>query len=972
MNTMSQSGLFAASDGMPDGAITFGPFRLHPSQRRLEKDGARVEIGARALDLLLALVAHAPDVVGKETLLREAWPNVTVDEGSLRFHMSGLRRILDDSHPDPCYIVTVQGRGYCFVAPLSHSPVPGGSASATSAALCPGHGLPACKALVGRRDAVSNIAAWLTKNRFVSVVGPGGVGKTSVGIAVAHALLPTFEDAVWFVDLAPVRDPGLVANALLSAFGIVAHTANPLDALIGPLRDRRLLLVLDSCEHVIVAAAELAETLVRAAPQLHILATSREPLQAEAEHVYRLEPLAVPPAALIHDARKIMDFPALELFVERAAMARHHFRLDDEDVPGAVAICRMLDGIPLALELAAGRIEAYGVPGTADLLADHFGLSWRGRRTAPARHQTLSATFDWSHDLLSETERRVFRSLAAFAGVFTIQAARQVGRSGDMTEETVVEAVASLVAKSLVAATGAAGGRYRLFETTRAYAQQKLTEHGESTTVARRHAVYFRQQLAALHTQLADLETADALNRFSDMLSDIRVALTWSFSADGDFAIGAPLAADAAPFLFESARWTECRHWTSRALGSYETGGRDTSDEMRLCQYFGLALMFTKGASQTARTAFTRGAELAGTLEAHVSHVQLLGGLVILHHRTGDLRGALDLARQSGNVANRAADPHAIRLADWLLCYSHHLIGNQREATAHGEAARCSQPGGPQFDMGFGLCDHRIRALLGLSRALWLQGHATLSIASAHQTIEESRRLEHPVTLCVTLIWIVAVFLWSGDCDTAESLIAELKTVSKKHSFAPYLAVSLGLEGELQLRRKNLEAGISLLQECLAALNGEYRALSIEFESELAAALATAGRLAPATDLLDAASRTVKRQGGSFFMPELLRIKGELCLCDPATEDQADEMLAASIDLARSQSALSWELRTTMSLARRRSSQGRVDEAYDLLRSTLQRFTEGFDTADVCAAAGMFAGLTRRPSADELDRLAAE
>jgi predicted ATPase len=275
--------------------------------------------------------------------------------------------------------------------------------------------------------------------------------------------------------------------------------------LVNFLKHKQMLLVLDSCEHVIEAAAALAEEVLRGAPGVHILATSREPLRAGGERVQRLAPLGLPPDSATLTASTALTFPAVQLFVERAGASLDGFELSDADAPIVANICRSLDGIALAIELAAGRVDAFGIRDLAAHLNDRLRLVTRGRRTALPRHQTLSATLDWSYEFLPEPERALLRRLAVFAGSFTLEAARAVAAGVEIAESEVVDCVANLVAKSLVAAdVGGETVRYRLLETTRGYALAKLAESGESSQVARRHAEYFRGSVSTSRSRMGD------------------------------------------------------------------------------------------------------------------------------------------------------------------------------------------------------------------------------------------------------------------------------------------------------------------------------------------------------------------------------------------------------------------------------------------------------------------------------------
>ena len=488
MLTKPSSGLSAVF------SFSFGPFRLFPARQLLLEDDKPVRLGSRALDILTALVERAGKLVGKDELIARVWPDIFVDESNLRVHIAGLRRALGEGQAGNRYVVNIPGRGYRFVAPVLISEKSGPVAPQPATA-GPKHNLPTPLTRMVGRDAVATaLSAQLPQRRFITVVGPGGIGKTTVALAVAHGLIAPYRDGVWFVDLAPLADPLLVPSALAFVFGLAVRSENPASGLIAFLRDKKILVVLDSCDHCVEAAAALAVDLLKGAAGLNILATSREPLRAEGECVQHLTPLKVPPISRKLTAAEALAFPAVQLFVERAIACLDEFELSDADAPIVADICRSLDGIALAIELAAGRIDALGVAGLAVALDDQ--LLTRGRRTALSRHRTLSAALDWSYEFLPESERIILRRLSVFDGYFTLKSASAVAADSKVAATDVVEGLANLVTKSLV--TADISGQivqYRQLETTRAYARGKLVESGDFEQIAQRHAENLRDIL---------------------------------------------------------------------------------------------------------------------------------------------------------------------------------------------------------------------------------------------------------------------------------------------------------------------------------------------------------------------------------------------------------------------------------------------------------------------------------------------
>ena len=468
---------------MADLSFVFGPFRLLLAQRVLLQDDRALRLGSRAFDLLAFLVQRAGQVVANDELMAQVWPNVHVDEGSLRVHVAALRKALGDG-----YIANAPGRGYSFVAPVSREQMGLPSSAPDPAA----SNLPiSLTRVIGRREIIATLAAQLRVRRFLTILGPGGIGKTTVAVAVAQALTGAYADGIRFVGLGSLADPALVPATVLAAFGQMPKE-DAMTSLVAGLRDKHVLIVLDDCERVVQAAAALAETLLQAAPGIAILATSREALRADGEWVQRLPSLAVPPKSESLSAADALTFAAVQLFNERAMAGMHGFTLADDDVPIAVDICRRLDGIPLAIELAAARVDVYGLKGLAALINDRLLLAAQGRRTAQPRHQTLRAMLDWSYDLLSETEAAVLRRLALFTDEFSLDAAMVV--AGDVAGAQLTDHLASLIRKSLIVADLAGEvTRYRLLVTTRLYASEKLRAAGEDRDAARRHAEYYRR-----------------------------------------------------------------------------------------------------------------------------------------------------------------------------------------------------------------------------------------------------------------------------------------------------------------------------------------------------------------------------------------------------------------------------------------------------------------------------------------------
>jgi predicted ATPase/DNA-binding winged helix-turn-helix (wHTH) protein len=558
--------------------MRFGRFSLLARRRELLADGISVDIGGRAMDVLIALIERHGELVTKDELLSRVWPTTVVEENALQFQISKIRKALGK---DRDFIKTISGRGYRFVADVEdavRADATGSDVGAPSpvqrCASPPLTNLPAPTSdLIGRESPLSEIADIVAAHRLVTLAGAAGIGKTRLSVELARRLLPEFADGVWLVELGALSDPAFVLPAIATALGLPDALLS-FGQLSSALGARQQLLVLDNCEHVIEAAALIAETLLRASPSLKILASSREPLRVDGECVYRVPALEVPSAGC-GDTERALRHGAINLFVTRARMAEPGFSLDPRTTKAVVEICRHLDGVPLAIELAASRAATLGVEELAVRIDDRFSLLTDGRRTALTRHRTLRAALDWSYDLLPEAERAVLQRIALFAADFTLPAAHAVvGPLVDCKCET-TNHVHALVARSLVEADlRGAVPQYRLLETTRAYAREKLGEGGELAMAARRHAEYFKDVLEQAGIEQKVRPMAERLAAYSATIDDVRAALDWAFSPAGDAVIGMALrAASEQQWFGLSDAWCQRGEAARREIHVAATGG---------------------------------------------------------------------------------------------------------------------------------------------------------------------------------------------------------------------------------------------------------------------------------------------------------------------------------------------------------------------------------------------------------------
>ena len=457
----------------------FGSIEIRTAERRILVDGQPAVIGARAFDLLLTLINHRDRVVSKDELLALVWPGLFVEENNLQVQVSALRKLLGNHA-----LTTISGRGYRFTLPVEED-----VASTMTHASAGKHNLPvALTSFVGRERELQEVTELLGTTRLVTLTSMGGTGKTRLSLEVAAAVQADYPDGVWLVELASLGVARLVPEAVAAVLGVKEQAGRTvMEALEKFVKDRQLLLILDNCEHLVEAAAALAKQLLRAGRAVQVLASSRERLHVMGETAYPLPSLALPDlppvSAATFDANQLDAFKQNEavcLFIDRARAAQPGFQVTRGNAVAIADICRRLDGIPLAIELAAARVYAMSVEQIAGRLEDRFGLLSSGDKTAAPRQQTLRASIDWSVDLLSPAEQTLLQQLAVFAGGCTLAAAEAVGENEAMSANAVCDVLIQLVEKSLLM-MDVCGERYRMLETVRQYALELLQKANNET-----------------------------------------------------------------------------------------------------------------------------------------------------------------------------------------------------------------------------------------------------------------------------------------------------------------------------------------------------------------------------------------------------------------------------------------------------------------------------------------------------------
>jgi predicted ATPase len=713
---------------------------------------------------------------------------------------------------------------------------------------------------------------------------------------------------------------------------------DPWATLRGPLHDSRMLIVLDNCEHVIDAAASLAERVMREAPGVRILATSREALEAEGESVHRLAALEAPVLADPTDVDECLTFPAVQLFTERASANSDAFVLSQANLAIVCHLCRQLDGMPLAIELAAGRVDSLGLQGLAVRLDEMFALLTRGRRTVLPRHRTLQALLDWSHDLLTDVERVVLRRLSIFRASFTLETAAAMLAGPDLTGSEVVDGVIGLASRSLVA-VDASGSTvlHRLLYTTRTYAADKLAASGEGGWLAMAHATHFRDLLAGTLKQRDTLPIAEWLERHGRVMDDLRAGLDWAFSAGGDPLLGVRLTVAALDLVYELGLLDEYRGRVDVAMDVVTTlQPPQPGLELRLRA----ARSFLH--SQTKGRAFSRDANLARTLElvdqldSTPQRYEAMFSMCANAFGAGDYREVGEVARRVKDYAAGPDEPVSVLLSDRFLALSHHYLGQHQAARPL--ADRVLQfPAGNAYREFIGHIPKTVSMRILMARTLWMQGACDQAVVMAAEANAHAEG-HNPQALSQSLaMGAIPIALWRGEDDRARALLERLLSHATRHSQAFWQSWANNYRKVLAARAQGVEPRLGVELARIDALSGPA-------ELDMLGTLARSAVSPLGVERVDAG------QVG-WCAPEILRADAENGLRDETRPIAAAEAaFLRSLDMARAQSALSWELRTATSLARLWRDQGRREDARRLLSETYDRFDEGLATADLVAA----------------------
>lgn len=933
-NTMSQPLTLPVEQ-----TVHFGPYRVHPRQRLVLEGEQPLRLGRRAVEILLVLLEHAGEVVSKQQLIARVWPRSVVEDTNLRVHVAALRKALGDGQAGQRYIVTVAQRGYSFVAPLSAEPLtPLADIPHSSVA----HNLPPRRnRMIGRQAVVESLVADLPRKRFITLVGTGGIGKTTIALRVAERLIDHYRDGTFLLDLALLNDPAMIIPDLCALLDLPLQNGEQPDAIARQLKERHLLLVIDNCEHLIDDIALLCETLLRGAPHLHILATSREGLRAEGEHVQRVDSLAFPPREMPIEGYPALEYPSLQLFAERAMASQDDFELTDLEVPLVADICQRLDGIPLAIELAAAQMGRFGLEALHRQLQDSVALLHTDTDVAP-RQQTLRATLDWSFALLTVCEQICLRRLAVFMGSFNLASAAAVIVGPHVAPDQVLVSISQLVAKSLLnVEVGDEEVRYRLLDTTRSYALEKLAAAGEMAASQERHAERCLALMEQAENDWENTPTPLWMARYAAYRDDIRAALDRGLAPDGSHNVAVRLTASTLPLWQELSLVKEHGLYVNKALQLLRASPAP-------CPRLSLALELahasfsyhTEGGTPATIRAFVSARQLAQQCQNRAGELRAVSGHMAVSLSCGNYQQALEQSQDFDRLGTQG-DPVLSLSAQRLRVLALHFAGDQSAARHEAEQViqRLAQNGHlSRFTHGFGVqYDQSVASLTTLARILWLQGFAEKARRAADLALQIALQINHGTSICYTLALAGCVIArYNGDQSAARERLEMLRYQSTKHSVILFHHWARHYDSAFNGDTVEVNPVNGLIRDVVVTLR---------------------------TDMVNDGQIERARNGAAgWCTAEILRAGAETLVAgnDRSFDERAEQQLLAALDVARDQGALAWELRSATSLARLWQRQGRERSARELLEPVYRRFTEGFDTPDLVEASALLDALSQR------------
>jgi len=873
-----------------------GDLQVDFQLRLVLQNGEVKKIGARAFDILQLLIQAQGALVTKDEIMRVVWPRVIVEENNVQVHMTALRRLLGTWRD---LLKTEAGRGYRLVSDM-HT---GGDFPNTRQPLHPG-----LSRLFGRDEALEAIRDYLRESCVVTLAGPGGIGKTSLAVEVARLCANRFREDSIFVDLSTATNEKFVINAVTSA-AAAAGVQNclpttSLDHLREILQGQSRLVVLDNCEHVLDEAAKIATAVMDTG--CSILATSREPLRIGNERVFRVMPLDVPTKNSTVD--QMMRSNVVLFFAARTRSVQPEFEVTESNVALICHICRALDGLPLAIELAAARAAVLGIEVISENLDDRMRVLTGGHRTSLPRHQTIRATLDWSYRLLDTTERALFRRLGIFVGSFSYDACRHVMNQCGGSEVPMLDALQGLISKSLLAAVREGErDQFRMIETTRQYAMLQLDANGERETALRAHAKYLIAMFSQKPCCSPQSSVGQRLKLIIKELDNIRAALDWTLSGDGDPDLALTLSAFTLPLLFELSLVGECRDRADRVLRACETIKPDGSRASMLLSVRALlasSIVYVEGPDERTVELWHTVHQEAKTQEVSHLEARSLWGLWNARQYGGKPLIALGFAEQFYELALKNNDATQILLGMRIRAISLHYLGRQESARTLLESMLLQyDPTIHQWDtIGFRI-DQRTVSQATLARVLWALGKREQSKLLAEETLQAAIAYGNEMVLCYVLMETIPLICPFDACTNEAYAYMDLLAQTSRHmSFSIWSVASEAVNWCMRATEAPTALSLASADQAIVRLADiGYHAPWCFLMGKLALAFLKYGDEQKADERITRAIERCDVYGEKWIYPELCRIKARALVShSPGT---AMLWLAKGWDTARAQSA---------------------------------------------------------------------
>ncbi|MGF6768369.1 putative ATPase/DNA-binding winged helix-turn-helix (wHTH) protein [Paraburkholderia sp. GAS199] len=841
--------------------IEVGPLKVSLQSRTVIRAGALYPLSSRAFALLEALLEDRGSVVSKDTLLDRAWPNTIVEENNLQVQVVALRRALGTSRD---LLRTVSGRGYMLLPQPEAAP-------ARSAAFS--LGLPFVDTLFGRSDAVDDVLTLFHTQQLVTLTGAGGIGKTSLAVELCRDTGDLFV-CIRYISLAPLQNDRQAREALLTIFSdVVRGSAMTVEQLASGLRKARCLVILDNCEHLIETAASIAQTLTAGNSGVRVLATSREALRIPAENVYPVPTLNCPSDTAAHDEATGSD--AVKLFLHRLRRLAGDFEADATTLPLIGEICRRLDGIPLAIELAAARAATLGLDTVRAHLDDRFAILTGGSRNVLPRHQTLRAVFEWSYRLLSPTEQLLFRQASIFSDGFALEAISELMGRHDVSRAETVECLAGLVGKSLLYIDRTHQRRFRQLESSRAYAHALLDAHGETAEAAHAHAVYFREFFDKGPYKAEQIRIEDAHDLLSAEIGNMRAAMSWAFSPAGNVYLGIDLASTAVPILFELPLFEECVWWASvtlDALGN-KVKPRIPHTRLRVLSVYASALVYTEGPTPAVEAAWRETLELAEASDDRSLQLRAIWGLWNQKQYAGEPLQALAHARWFQRAAQEFGSPLQVALSRRIIGISLHSAGRHAEARDELLAALAAPDMQVVRWSTTGVRTDMIAATHAtLARIQWFLGDRHGSLQKIEEAEELARQAGHELTLAYVLLEAtIPLAILNRDADALMLAVESLQNQCRRAGIRAWLLCCDALEWIAHAIARRLDAfELADMESAIGQMRDTaYLSLLPIVLGEFAKALHAAGDSERAQQVLDDALDHCAQCGSDWYRPML-------------------------------------------------------------------------------------------------------